>query len=129
MKMKRLGIFAAVAALATFLFIATAYSQDDIVELSDPAFMTDQRPPATFKHDEHNDKAELYDCATCHHYYEDGELVEDMDSVGIPCADCHTPEPQGSTPGLRLAYHKRCKSCHVEMGKGPVTCGGCHEVK
>lgn len=130
MKMKRLGVFAAVAAMATFLFIATAYSQDDIVKLDDPAFEGGQRTPAVFMHDDHNDKAEIYDCAVCHHVYDkDGKRVEDEDSVGQSCSDCHALESKGNTPGLMLAYHKQCKTCHEEQAKGPVACGECHTAE
>ncbi|NJB69524.1 cytochrome c553 [Desulfobaculum xiamenense] len=129
MKMKRLGIFAAVAALATFLCIATAYSQDDIVQLDDPAFNGGQRPPAVFAHDLHNEKAEIDDCAACHHVYENGQRVEGQDSVGTSCSECHELKNKGSQPGLMLAYHKQCKTCHEEKGKGPVACGECHTGK
>ena len=114
------------AGLLTMLFMAAAQGQEDIVELKSDAFVKHARTAAMFVHDEHNEKAGLDECATCHHVYEDGKLVEDEDSVGTACAECHTLEAQGSQPGLMIAYHKQCKSCHVEQAKGPVACGQCH---
>ncbi|MCK9239531.1 acidic tetraheme cytochrome c3 TmcA [Desulfocurvus sp.] len=118
----------ALAALAAVALVAapTAWSQDDIVELKAEAFGTHLRPAAVFKHDEHNEKAGLDDCARCHHYYEDGKLVEGQDSVGTPCSDCHALKGAGGQPGLREAYHRQCKDCHVEKAAGPLACGECH---
>lgn len=117
----------AMALAGLLLLLVPAFSQMDIEFLDDPAFTNDQRPPAVFKHDEHNEIAELFDCAVCHHYYEDGELVEGMDSVGFPCSDCHPAEdPEDSQPTLMQAYHTQCKGCHEEQAKGPITCGECH---
>ena len=114
------------AGLLTMLLMATAQSQDDMVELKSDAFDAHSRAAAVFKHDGHNELAELDDCARCHHVYEGGVLAQDEDSVGTACADCHTVKAQGSQPGLMTAYHKQCKGCHVAQGKGPVACGQCH---
>jgi len=114
------------AGLLTVLFIGAAQSQDDIVELKAEAFLKHTRPAAVFKHDEHNEKAELQDCNICHHVYKDGKLMADEDSVGTPCADCHGLKANGRQPGLMAAYHKMCKGCHEAKGKGPLACGQCH---
>lgn len=102
------------------------HSQMDIEFLSDEAFENDQRPPAVFKHDEHNAKAEIEDqCWYCHHM--DGSNPDpEEDSIGIPCSDCHMVEAvEGSTP-LMMAYHMQCKDCHMKEKAGPITCGECH---
>lgn len=114
------------AGLLTVLFVGAAQSQDDIMELKADAFDKHSRPAAVFMHDDHNEKAELYDCNVCHHVYEDGKFMEDDDSVGIPCSDCHGLEANGSQPGLMTAYHKQCKGCHQDKAKGPLACGECH---
>lgn len=129
MKAKSIVTVIACTAVLTSLFIAAAWSQDDIEVLSSDAFVQSERAPAVFKHDEHNEIADIMECNVCHHVYEDGKFIEDDDSVGYACADCHTIEAQGSQPGLRLAYHKQCKSCHVDKGKGPLACGQCHPAK
>lgn len=117
-----LAVLAAVALVAA----PAAWSQDDIVELKAEAFGTHLRPAAVFNHDAHNEKAELDDCARCHHVYEDGKLVEGQDSVGTACAECHTLKRVGTQPGLREAYHRQCKECHAERAAGPMACGECH---
>lgn len=120
-----LAMLVMAAMLAVGLASVTAWSQDDITELKVEDLGT-LRPAAVFKHDEHNEKAELDDCARCHHVYENGVLAEGEDSVGTPCADCHGLEANGSQPGLRTAYHKMCKGCHADRSAGPVACGECH---
>jgi len=91
------------------------------------AFDNPKRPPAVFRHDEHNEKAGLDNCAVCHHVYdEQGNLVEDESSEDQSCADCHALEDKGSQPGLAKAFHLNCKACHLDQKQGPVTCGQCH---
>lgn len=114
------------AGLLTVLFMGAAQSQDDIVDLKAPAFINHTRPAALFAHDAHNEKAGLEQCNACHHVYEDGKFMEDQDSVGTACSDCHTLKAQGRQPGLMVAYHKQCKGCHESQAKGPVACGQCH---
>jgi hypothetical protein len=78
----------------------------------------------------HNEKAQIGRLRReCHHVYQDGKLVEGESSEDQACADCHTLKAQGSQPGLRMAYHRQCKECHVEKKKGPVACGECHVKK
>ncbi|WP_461210221.1 acidic tetraheme cytochrome c3 TmcA [Desulfocurvus sp. DL9XJH121] len=114
------------AGLLTMLFMAAAQSQDEMTEIKSDAFAAHSRAAAVFKHDEHNEKAGLEDCAACHHVYTDGKLAEGEDSAGTACAECHTLKAQGSQPGLMTAYHKQCKGCHETEGKGPLACGQCH---
>lgn len=63
----------------------------------------------TFNHAAHQG---LADCATCHHTggYE-------------PCKSCHDGT---KAPNAKDAYHKNCKDCHKEKGKGPTKCKECH---
>lgn len=114
--------------LCLFAFGTAAYSQEDIKVLADKAFDVEgrQRPPAVFPHEEHNEKAELDDCSTCHHLYEGETKLQDESSEGQPCADCHNVKEGYPTMPLMKAYHNRCKGCHEENGKGPVACGECH---
>ncbi len=42
-------------------------SQDDMVQVPVDAFSKLERPRVAFEHDAHNEKAELDDCAVCHH--------------------------------------------------------------
>lgn len=111
---------------AAVLFSLPAFSQADMTHVPTEAFGETERPAAVFNHDEHNEKAAIEECNVCHHMYEDGKLVEDADSVGVPCADCHALEADGDTPGLQDAYHQQCWGCHEDKDAGPVMCGECH---
>ncbi|MFP4629451.1 MAG: acidic tetraheme cytochrome c3 TmcA [Desulfohalobiaceae bacterium] len=109
------------------LWYASGFSQSEMQELDSPAFEQQQRPPAVFVHDEHNEQAEIQDCSVCHHVYEDGEKLEGAMSVDQSCADCHSLEPnQDNSLGLMDAYHQQCIGCHQQEGEGPLACGECH---
>ncbi len=108
------------------ILLIPAFSQEDMEVVDDVGFSTRQRPPAVFRHDEHNEKAEIEDCNECHHVYEDGEKLEDESSEDQSCSDCHEEKDSGNMPGLRKAFHTNCKGCHLEKKKGPIMCGTCH---
>jgi hypothetical protein len=102
-------------------------AQEDMRVVPNDAFMSPQRPPAVFVHDEHNEVAGIDECNRCHHVYEDGQLVEDESSEGYRCSDCHAETDAGDgMPALMDAFHGSCKQCHLEAGKGPIMCGECH---
>jgi hypothetical protein len=103
-----------------------AWSQEDMTEVDNTVFDRPQRSPALFDHDAHNEKAEIYDCAVCHHVYEDGELVADESSEDQRCSDCHGLAASGDQPALIKAFHSNCKGCHQEQERGPIMCGECH---
>jgi hypothetical protein len=43
------------------------------------------------------------------------------------CSKCHV-QGVGKIAGFGKEWaHKNCKGCHVEMGKGPIKCSGCHK--
>lgn len=43
------------------------------------------------------------------------------------CSKCHE-NGVGKIPGFGKEWaHKNCKGCHVELGKGPTKCSGCHK--
>ena len=95
--------------------------------LDNTVFNTPRRPGAVFSHDDHNEAAGLDDCAVCHHVYENGKLVADESSEDSSCSECHALLPSSDNRfSLSVAFHKRCKDCHVESGKGPLLCGQCH---
>ena len=95
--------------------------------LDNTVFNKTRRPGAVFSHDDHNEKAGLDDCAVCHHVYEKGILVADESSEDSPCSECHALVPAlDNRFSLSVAFHKRCRDCHFESGKGPVLCGECH---
>ncbi len=111
----------------SFLFIlVSAHSQEDMVNIENDVFGNPKRPPAVFRHDEHNELAQIEECNECHHIYEDGQRLEDESSEDQRCAECHELEDNDNIPGLMKAFHTNCKSCHFAKKKGPVMCGQCH---
>ena len=122
---KRLLLFLMVPAICIFL-VLPALSQEDMAVIEDDGFQKRQRPPAVFKHDEHNETAEIEACNECHHIYEDGQKLEDESSEDQLCSDCHTEKSSGPQPGLKKAFHLNCKGCHQAKKKGPIMCGQCH---
>ena len=111
-----------VAAVA--VIVVTAYSQENVKSVQDSAFKTKMRSGAVFLHDEHNKKAEIEDCGTCHHVYKDGVKVKDETSEDKECSECH--KINGDPVPLVAKYHLRCKGCHEEKKAGPVMCSECH---
>jgi len=124
--MKKNVLFIFLAVLVATLIIAPALSQEDMVVINQDAFENPRRPPAVFRHDEHNETAQVEECNACHHIYEDGKLVEDESSEDQLCSDCHEIHASGNNPALMKAFHTNCKGCHLERKKGPMMCGQCH---
>jgi hypothetical protein len=116
--------------LLGFIFCAVvALSQEDMVAVDNRVFNNPQRAPSVFEHDTHNEAAEIEECNTCHHVYDDdGALVEDESSEDSSCSECHAASDEGRRPSLRKAYHLNCKGCHSQQAKGPVMCGECHKL-
>jgi len=112
-----------------FIFTAVvAFSNTDERErLDTSSFEKVHRPGAVFAHDDHNEMAQLEDCAVCHHVHDGKKLVEGESSEDSLCSDCHSLKAtQDNSIPLEVAYHKRCKNCHVQENKGPLLCGECH---
>lgn len=123
--MKKIGVLSAV--LLAAMLVVYAFAQQDMRFVENYYFPNPQRPPAVFEHDAHNEKADLFDCAECHHVYdEEGQKIEWDSSEDQACADCHGLSDQGRMPGLRKAFHQNCKGCHLTVQKGPFTCAQCH---
>lgn len=124
---KSLGLIFSVTFLAALLVGISAYSQDYITFVRDSGFSERTRPPVPFAHDEHNDMANIWDCNTCHHVWQDGEIVDWDSSEDMECSECHlVPEEGHTTMDLIKAYHDMCKGCHMEQKDGPVQCSECH---
>lgn len=113
--------------LMCLIFLSIAHSQEDMQFVSADAFVKPRRPPAVFRHDEHNELAGLDECYVCHHVYDDnGKLVEDESSEDQQCSNCHELARSGKKPALMKAFHDNCKGCHKLSKKGPLMCGQCH---
>ena len=127
--MKRRFPVILVIAIIPFLMILPALGQEDMVVVEGDSFEDQRRPAAVFRHDDHNETAEIEECNECHHVYENGEKVADESSEDQRCAECHTEEALDNQPGLRKAFHLNCKGCHQSKKQGPVMCGECHVRK
>lgn len=126
--MRKFVIIVWVVLVALALIIVSAHSQEDMEFVSNEAFDNPQRGSAVFRHDEHNEKAELDDCAQCHHLYDEaGKKVEDESSEDQACGECHGDKDEGRKPKLIKAYHQNCKGCHLDKKMGPILCAQCHE--
>lgn len=120
------GIFLLIAPLLVGVLLLPAFSQEDMEVVDNEGFSQKQRPPAVFRHEEHNEKASIEECSECHHIYEDGKKLEDESSEDQSCSECHDEEGSGDQLGLRKAFHTNCKGCHLQNKKGPIMCGQCH---
>ena len=125
--MKKIALVPCGLLLVVWFMILSAHSQDDVKFVPSDVFHHPQRPPAVFRHEEHNEVAGIEDCNECHHVYDDnGKRVEDESSEDQRCSDCHDLKNEGRKPGLMQAFHTNCKGCHEKEKKGPVMCGQCH---
>jgi hypothetical protein len=115
--------------LAAVFIIATrtVIYAETLEVISDPAFVVHRKAPVPFQHDLHNEKAGIETCQGCHHVVVDGVVSEDESSEDRPCSECHrvTGGPSRSLT-LASAFHKRCRTCHLDEKKGPIVCRECH---
>ena len=125
--MKKRAFFMCALVVTILLIFVSAYSQEEMEVINSDAFENPQRPAAVFRHDEHNESAEIEECNECHHVYDDdGQLIEDESSEDQRCSECHEVKATGRQPALMKAFHANCKGCHQEKKNGPVMCGQCH---
>jgi len=125
--MKKKILFVLTVSLFCPVMIIDAHSQEDMGFVDTDAFENPRRPPAVFRHDEHNELAKIEECNVCHHVYDEtGHLVEDESSEDQLCSDCHELEASGRQPALMKAFHTNCKGCHKAKKDGPMICGQCH---
>ena len=118
--------FILIAPVLVGILLLPAFSQEDMEVVDNEGFLKKQRPTVVFRHDEHNESAQIEDCNECHHVYENGEKLEDESSEDQSCDDCHDEKRSGDAPGLRKAFHSNCKGCHLTKKQGPIMCGKCH---
>jgi hypothetical protein len=125
--MKAVALIAATLLVGWVTGVDRAWSQEEMTVVDNSVFESPRRPPSVFLHDEHNEIAEIDDCAACHHVYEDGELVEGESSEDQSCSECHDRDGSDGMPSLIKAFHLNCKGCHEAQGRGPIMCGECHQ--
>ena len=117
--------FVAEALVILMFFSLPGFPQQDVIQVDDTAFTSRMRPPVSFLHDKHNEKAKIDQCYVCHHVYEHGKKLESISSEGTKCSECHKMQAGDPMP-LVAAYHNLCKGCHVQTKTGPIMCAECH---
>ena len=125
--MKRSAIYVLALVIVSVFIFVSANSQEDMAWVDNSVFEQPERVSAVFRHDEHNEKADIEECNECHHLYEDGKKIVDESSEDQSCSECHGLEASGRQPALMKAFHMNCKGCHLDRKEGPVTCGECHK--
>ena len=108
--------------------------------------LTDQYEAVEFDHSSHMEIAD--GCVTCHHEHgnnrsrcsdchsvSDSTFRDSAENSFSACENCHgdiSPDNPGM-PGLKVAYHRVCFKCHIEMsdiGIDPKSCTDmCHAKK
>ena len=101
-------------------------AQENMTTVDNAVFGKPERSRAVFRHESHNEKADIGACNACHHVVKDGKVLENESSEDKRCSECHGLSDSGRTPSLRKAFHRNCRDCHEKSGKGPVMCGECH---
>lgn len=109
------------------LLFASIHAQEEMTVIDNSVFTNPVRPPAVFRHDEHNEEAGVEECMECHHVYEEGVLQEHESSEDQLCSECHALEASGNRLPLMKAFHRNCKGCHRQEKSGPIMCGECHK--
>jgi len=126
MEKRTVMVYIVIILLVFSVAVISVFSQEDVSTVQDSAFKEKMRPPVRFLHDEHNETAEIEECNTCHHVYEEGEKAEDESSEDMECSECHALDDGKNPMSLVKIYHVRCKRCHQEKKAGPIMCGECH---
>jgi Class III cytochrome C family len=124
--MRKRGVGLLTVLLLTVFLLVAAYSQEEMETVDSSVFLNPERVASVFKHEAHNEAAEIDECNECHHVYEDGVKLEDESSEDMACSECHEIDVSEEQPALMQAFHMNCKGCHLSEKKGPIMCGECH---
>ena len=94
-----------------------------------PAPGGSRRPPVRFSHRVH--EAQGIACTQCHHDYQGRRNVWHQGLPVEKCRACHSLQPEARRPDLKNAFHRQCKSCHLQLRQqgrraGPIRCQYCH---
>jgi len=122
------------AALLAALWLLPVQAQEYMTAPKDSAAFEPKELSVPFKHNEHNKKAKITKCATCHHPLPGVRPVKGKKAAaGMErrCSDCHheRPAPTDRAASLMVVSHKVCQDCHKARNKGPMACSGCHKAE
>ena len=126
MKKKILTASIFIGGIIVVLAVVSANSQENVKSVQDSAFKELMRPQVPFRHDEHNEKAQIEECNECHHVKKDGKTLPAETSEDRECSECHTSKDEKYPLSLVMAYHTNCKGCHLDKKAGPIMCAECH---
>lgn len=61
--------------------------------------------------------------------YPHAQHLQNQKFKDLGCKYCHKKEEGGGEVNMTTAveFHKKCKTCHKEEGKGPTKCTECHK--
>lgn len=98
--------------------------------------------PVQFDHAKHASLAE--GCGQCHHMHNDkmnascrechaidaARFKGSVKQQFMPCSGCHTESTADAPelPGLKVALHKKCFTCHIGMGDLGASPKGCTQL-
>ncbi len=116
------------AVLLLVLFVPPVLSQEAVMILNHREVGAQGRPPVRFDHERHAGK---FECARCHHDFDEHLNNRGGEDKAQPCANCHAQNTRQGVIPLTEAFHAQCKQCHERTGSerktgGPVMCGECH---
>lgn len=136
--MKKSAMVCALSILI-IIFLYAAINADSGLFILDS--LTEQYEAVEFDHSNHMLLADS--CGTCHHEHGGSRSqCNDCHSVSestfkssvvnsfSACKDCHDdidPDNPGM-PGLKVAYHRVCFTCHIEMSDIGIDPQGCAET-
>jgi len=141
--MKRFCIlFTAILTALVFFSVGTLMAGEqtvpDKVKIENKGYKKDKKGPVELDHKKHAVDYKIA-CADCHHKYEKDKNVWKGDAAKFDhvdkCSKCHDLNENTEQDGMKVmklqnAYHKNCKTCHKEKGKGPFKkCNDCHAKK
>ena len=115
MKKRTVMVYIVITIFVFSFAVISGFSQEDVTIVEDSAFEEKMRPSVQFVHDEHNEMAEIEECNTCHHVYEDDEKAEDESSEDMECSECHSSDDDANPMSLVKVYHLRCKQANVSF--------------
>ncbi len=130
---KKVLILATLTAFLAVVFgagLLMAADSPENVTIHEEKFGEYKKGPVEFTHGKHA-KEHGVACAQCHHKYDGGQNVWKEGDPVEKCSACHdVKEKKGNVDKLQNAFHKNCKDCHKELGKGPhKKCNECHSEK
>jgi hypothetical protein len=116
------------AMLTTILTAHADVAPPETIRIFNQTVFQDHRKgPVVLKHQKHVAVFKAQ-CRDCHHIYENRQNVWQQGDPVQSCDTCHKQDKTPRIDKLQNAFHKNCRGCHRDKGRGPYkTCGDCHQ--